>query len=349
MAHEAFLSQDDVDALMAGMTGEVDAPEAAPDTDGDPRVQPYDLGSPDRVVRRRMQTLELINERFARHLRSLLLPFMRRSADIITGAIRIQKYDEFERNLPVPTNLNMVQLKPLRGTALFAFDPNLVFLIIDNLFGSDGRYHMRVEGRDFTPTEQRIIQRLLSLTLKSYTNAWQPVCALEAEYVRSEMHTRFASITSANEAVVVTTFHIEFGSGGGDLNICLPYAMIEPLREKLMRPLQPDRLADVDQRWMQQLSRQVRQAEVELVAELGKINTQVGTLARLKAGDVLPLTIPEHITACVDGTPVMQCGYGTFNGLYALRVQRLFNERAAPSEPASADAPDSADTDSHTA
>jgi len=200
-------------------------------------------------------------------------------------------------------------------------------LIIDSLFGGDGRYHMRVEGRDFTPTEQRIIQRLLNLTLTSYTGAWQPVCALEAEYLRSEMHTRFASITSANEAVVVTTFHIEFGSGGGDLNVCLPYAMIEPLREQLMRPLQPARLADVDQRWMQQLSRQVRNAEVELVAELGKINTQVATLARLQVGDVLPLNIAESITTSVDGTPIMQCGYGTFNGSYALRVQRLLGGR----------------------
>jgi len=355
MAHEAFLSQDDVDALLAGITGEADASEAAPDADADARVQPYDLGSPDRVVRRRMQTLELINERFARYLRSVLLPFMRRSADIITGGIRIQKYDDFERNLAVPANLNMVQLKPLRGTALFAFDPNLIFLIIDSLFGGDGRYHMRVEGRDFTPTEQRIIQRLLNLTLTSYTRAWQPVCALEAEYLRSEMHTRFASITSANEAVVVTTFHIEFGSGGGDLNVCLPYAMIEPLREQLMRPLQPARLADVDQRWMQQWSRQIRHAQVELVAELGKIDTQVGALTRLKAGDVLPLSIPESITACVDGTPVMQCGYGTFNGLYALRVQRLLDGRSATQSEAveqgdqPADRPDTPDTDSNPA
>lgn len=126
-----------------------------------------------------MQTLELINERFARQMRHVLLNFMRRSADITVGSIKIQKYADFERNLPVPSNLNMIQMKPLRGTALFTYDPNLVFLVIDSLFGGDGRYHTRVEGRDFTTTEQRIIQRLLNLTLESYGKSWDPVYPIE--------------------------------------------------------------------------------------------------------------------------------------------------------------------------
>ena len=240
MAYEAILSQDEVDALLANVTGEdSNAPASGPNSDS---IRPYDLSSPDSVVRRRMQTLELINERFARHMRQSMLNFMRRSADISVGPIRILKYADFERNLPVPSNLNMVQMKPLRGTALFAYDPNLVFLVIDSLFGGDGRYHTRVEGRDFTTTEQRIIQRLLTLTLESYGKSWEPVYPVTFDYVRSEMHTKFASITGNNEVVVVTSFHIEFGATGGDLNICLPYSMIEPVRDLLTRPLgaQPD-------------------------------------------------------------------------------------------------------------
>jgi len=339
MAHEAFLSQDEVDALLASVTGTADEPASPPAASATahgvrPGVQPCDLGSPDGVVRRRMQTLELINERFARTLREGLLTFMRRSADIMVGPVRIQKYADFERNLPVPANLNMVRLNPLRGTALFAFDPNLVFLVIDSLFGSDGRYHMRVEGRDFTQTEQRIIQRLLDLTLTSYTQSWQPVHPLTAEYLRAEMHTRFASIASANEAVAVTTFRIEFGAIGGDLNVCLPVTMIEPIRDLLVRPLQHTGNA-VDQRWQQQLSRQVRSAPIELVAELARIDTHVRALARLRPGDVLPLDLPETINAYVDGAPVMQCGYGAANGQYALQVQQWL----APDAPDASEAP----------
>lgn len=321
MAYQSLLSQDEVDALLAGVTGESD--EKASVSDELSGVRPYDLSSPDRVVRHRMQTLELINERFARRLRSVLLSFMRRNADITVGSIRIQKYSDFERNLPVPSNLNMVTMKPLRGAALFTFDPNLVFLVIDSLFGGHGRYSTRVEGRDFTVTEQRIIRRLLNLTLESYAGAWEQVYPVEFEYIRSEMHTKFASITSSNEIVVVTSFNIELGASGGNLNICLPYSMIEPVRDLLTRPLQEASAGAIDQRWTHQLTRQVRSADVELVAEFARIESSIGELMRLEVNDVLPLEISPVIKAHVGGVPVMECTYGTFNGRYALRVKKV--------------------------
>ncbi len=321
MSYQSLLSQDEVDALLAGVTGE--NTEKAPveqDTSG---IRPYDLSSPDRVVRHRMQTLELINERFARRLRSSLLSFMRRNADITVGSIRIQKYSDFERNLPVPSNLNMVAMKPLRGVALFTFDPNLVFLVIDSMFGGHGRYNTRVEGRDFTITEQRIIRRLLNITLSSYGRGWERVYPVEFEYIRSEMHTKFASVTSGNEIVVVSSFNIELGASGGNLSICLPYSMIEPVRDLLTRPLQDANVEAIDQRWMNQLSRQVRNADVELSAEFARVDTTVAQLMKLKVNDILPIEIPATITAHVDGVPVMECGYGTFNGRYALRVKKI--------------------------
>jgi len=330
MAYEAFLSQDEVDALLAGVTGEDDGKSQAQEEQAG--VRAYDLSSPERVVRRRMQTLELINERFARHMRNVLLNFMRRNADITVGSIKIMKYSDFERNLPVPSNLNMVQMKPLRGTALFTYDPNLVFLVIDSLFGGDGRYHTRVEGRDFTTTEQRIIRRLLNLTLESYGKSWDAVYPIEFEYVRSEMHTKFASITGDNEVVVVTPFHIEFGATGGDLNICLPYSMIEPVRDLLTRPLQENTLEAVDQRWATQLSRQVRSADVELVAEFVTLDSSIRSLLNMKVGDVLPVEVPEIITARINEVPVMECGFGVFNTQYALRIQKLLTPNDSDTE-----------------
>ncbi|HLS42866.1 MAG TPA: flagellar motor switch protein FliM [Paenalcaligenes sp.] len=321
MSYQSFLSQDEVDALIAGVTGE----STAPDTVELPQsgVRPYDLASPEKVVRHRMQTLELINERFARYLRATMLSFMRRNADITVGGVKIQKYSDFERNLPVPSNLNMVALKPLRGLSLFTFDPNLVFLIIDSLFGGHGRYNTRVEGRDFTTTEQRIIQRLLTLTLESYCQAWSNVYKLEFEYVRSEMHTKFASISTGNDLVVVTSFNIEFGAQGGNLNVCLPYSMLEPVRDLLIRPLQDNSNNAIDQRWTQQLSRQVRSADVELIAEFQKINTSIAQLLKLRKGDVLPIELPETVTAHVGGVPVIECTYGTSNERLALRVEKI--------------------------
>ncbi|WP_397475583.1 flagellar motor switch protein FliM [Pusillimonas sp.] len=322
MAYSNFLSQDEVDALIAGVTGESSEASQVEEHGG---VRPYDLSSPDRVVRHRMQTLELINERFARRMRSTLLSFMRRNADITVSTIKVQKYSEFERNLPVPSNLNMVTMKPLRGASLFTFDPNLVFLVIDSLFGGHGRYTTRIEGRDFTNTEQRIIRRLLNLTLESYGEAWQNVYPITFEYIRSEMHTKFASITSGNEIVVVTSFNIEIGASGGNLSICLPYSMIEPVRDLLTRPLQEASLDAVDQRWTHQLSRQVRSADVELTAEFASISSTVGELMKLKVNDVLPVDIPRTIVAHAGNVPVLECTYGTFNGQYALRVLNVLS------------------------
>ncbi len=321
MSYQSLLSQDEVDALLAGVTGETDQPDkASEDASG---VRAYDLSSPDRVVRHRMQTLELINERFARRLRAAMLSFMRRNADITVGNLRILKYSDFERNLPVPSNLNMVALKPLRGASLFTFDPNLVFLVIDSMFGGHGRYNTRVEGRDFTTTEQRIIGRLLELTLESYRSAWENVYPIETEYIRSEMHTKFASVSSGNEIVVVSTFQIELGAAGGKLNICVPYSMIEPLRDLLTRPLQEGGANEIDQRWTHQLSREVRAAQVELVTEFAHIDMTVGDLMRLQVNDFLPVEIPEKITAHVGGVPVLEGNYGTYNGKMALRVQKM--------------------------
>lgn len=327
MAYEAQLSQDEVDALLQGVTGDAGAASPRPPLPAGPPA--YKLGTDERIVRGRMHTLEVINERFARHLRGALLTFMRRSADISVGSVQIQKYGDFIRHLPVPANINLMHLKPLRGTALFVFDPKLVFLVVDNLFGSDGRYHVRIEGRDFTQTEQRIIKRLLNLTLESYGSAWQPVYPLEFEYVRAEMHAKLANIVAPNEVVVNTTFQIEFGPLGGALNVCIPYSMIEPIRDLLANPLQD--AIEIDKRWVKQLSQQVQSAEVELRAHFLTLQSSIGQLLKLQAGDVLPVEIPETIIGKVNGVPVMECGYGTSNNHYALRVEKMIHHQDSDS------------------
>ena len=314
-----FLSQEEVDALLKGVTGEADEVEQVVETEG---IRPYNLATQERIVRGRMPTLEIINERFARQMRLGLFNFMRRTAEISVGPIRIIKYNEFIRNLVVPTNLNLVQARPLRGTALFIFDPNLVFLIVDNLFGGDGRFHTRVEGRDFTQTEQRIIQRLLGVVFEEYEKSWKPVYELKFEYMRSEMNTQFANIATPNEVVVVTTYNIEFGPTSGEFHICMPYAMIEPVRDLLYSSMQGDHL-EVDKRWLRLLAQQVQAAEVELKAVLGHSRVTFNQILKMKPGDVLGIDIPDSLTATVDGVPVMECRYGVFNGQYALRVEKM--------------------------
>jgi flagellar motor switch protein FliM len=250
-----FLSQDEVDALLKGVSGEADETEAVEDTDDGPRA--YNLGTQERIVRGRMPTLELVNERFARYLRIGLFNYMHRTTEISVGSIRVQKYSEFTRNLVVPTNLNLVAARPLRGTALFVFDPSLVFLVVDNMFGGDGRFHTRVEGRDFTPTEQRIIQGLLKVVFTEYSRSWKSVYDLTFEYLRSEMNSQFANIATPSEIVVSTTFSLEFGGSSADMHICFPYSMLEPIRDLLYSAMQSDQLT-TDRRWIIMLRKQLK-------------------------------------------------------------------------------------------
>ena len=319
-----FLSQEEVDALLKGVSGEVDEEPVAEEAGG---VKNYDLGRQERIVRGRMPTMELINERFARLFRIGLFNYMHRSTEISVGPIRVQKYSEFIRNLVVPTNLNLVTVKPLRGTGLVVFDPNLVFLIVDNMFGGDGRFHTRVEGRDFTPTEQRIIQGLLGVVFAEYQKAWQPVYQIEFEYVRSEMNTQFANIATPSEIVVAITFTLELSGNSAEMHICLPYSMVEPIRDVLYSTMHSEQ-AGSDKRWTGTLARQLQTAEVEMVVSLCEAEVTLGDVAKFKVGDIIPVTIDEKVKAAVDGVPVLECRYGVRNGQYALKVERFLAKEA---------------------
>ena len=314
-----FMTQEEVDALLKGVTGEEDAPASEEQGDG---VRPYNLAKQERIVRGRMPTLEIINERFARLLRVGLFNFMRRSPEISVGPVRVIKYGEFVRNLVVPTNLNVVQAKPLRGNSLFVFEPALVFLVVDTMFGGDGRFHSRVEGRDFTQTEQRIIRKMLQVVFDEYQKAWANVYPLTFEYVRSEMHTQFANIATPTEIVVATTFNIELSGGQTALHICMPYATLEPIRDLIYSTMQGDQM-EPDRRWVRMLSLQVQDAEVELVTNLVTTTLSIKELLRAKSGDVLPVDIPPRVAGEVHGVPLFEASYGALNGHYALKVDRV--------------------------
>ncbi len=314
-----FLSQDEVDSLLRGVTGETEDVKEETAAGG---VRPYNMATQERIVRGRMPTMEIINERFARLFRIALYNFIHRNSEVSVGPVKVMKFSEFIRNLPVPANLNLVQVKPLRGNALFIFDPNLVFMVVDSLFGGDGRFHTRVEGREFTQTEHRIIQRMLGIVFETYSKSWESVHKLEFEFQRSEVNPQFANIATPNEVVVVTTFEVEFTGVGGAIHICMPYAMIEPIREQLYSTMQGDHVI-ADKRWLHLLSRQIQSASIELTAVLGQTGVTLDHVLRMRNGDIIPLEVPDHLTALVDGVPVMECTYGTSNAHYALKVERM--------------------------
>ncbi|UYG00057.1 MULTISPECIES: flagellar motor switch protein FliM [unclassified Halomonas] len=329
MSQDDLLSQEEIDALLKGVSGDDEPSNASSSAaTGNERIRPYDPATQHRVIRERLHALDFINERFARYFRNGLFNLIRRSADITVESVRYQSFSEFSRNVPVPTNLNIVSMKPLRGSALVVFPPNLVFMVVDNLFGGDGRFVTKSDGREFTNTEQRIIQRLLNLAIDAYQEAWKVVYPLEVNFLRSEVQAKFANITnSPNEIVVNTKFNIEVGNLSSSFQICMPYAMIEPLRDLLANPIN-DSNHDQDGTWSRRMATELRQSEVELIAEFARIPSRIAQVMGLKKGDVLPMEIPSIVTASVDGVPVMECEYGSQQQHRALRVLHVIDHGA---------------------
>ena len=318
--NQQILSQDEVDALLQGITGESQKLEEEEVQHGS--IRNYDIASQERIVRGRMPTMEIINERFARNIRIGLFNFIRKSPEISIGGIKVQKYSAFLREIVVPTNFNIVSVRPLRGSGLVVCDPTLVFAVIDSLFGGAGKYHTRIEGRDFSPTEQRVITRIVEVILAEYHKAWKGIYPLELEYQRSEMQPQFANIATPSEIVVSTSFTLEIGETSGTIYFCIPYSTLEPIRDVLYSTTVGDS-SEPDRRWINLMKTQIQAAEVELVAELGTAPATVEQLLAFKPGDFIELDLDPLIQTKVDGVPVFECHYGTSNGKYALKIDKM--------------------------
>ena len=311
-----LLSQDEIEALLHGVD---DVEEEELGSAGDPGIAQFDFSSQDRIVRGRMPTLELVNERFARHMRISLFNMMRRTAEVSINGVQMLKFGEYVHTLFVPTSLNMVRFRPLKGTALITMEARLVFILVENFFGGDGRYHAKIEGREFTPTERRIIQMLLKLVFEDYMDAWAPVMDVGFEYLDSEVNPAMANIVSPTEVIVVSSFHIELDGGGGDFHVAMPYSMLEPIRELLDAGVQSDK-GDTDVRWSKALRDEIMDVKVELKAKLLETELSLRELMELRPGDIIPVEMPENLLVFVEDLPTFHAKMGRTKENVALKI-----------------------------
>jgi flagellar motor switch protein FliM len=316
VSDDKILDQAEIDALIHGVdSGKVDTtPDVGPN-----EVRSYDFNNQMRIVRGRMPTLEMINERFARIFRVNLYNMLRRSPEISVQPIQVKKFSEYVHTLHVPTSLNLVKMNPLRGTGLIVLEPKLVFAVVDNFFGGTGR-HAKIEGREFTATEQRIIHMVLRSVFADLHEAWSHVAPLEFEFVQSEINPHFANIVSPSEIVVITSFHIELDGGGGNLHVTMPYSMIEPLREILDAGVASDRV-EKDERWAICLREEIEDAEVQLTTRLGRSHITLETLLNMKPGDIVPCDFTGKVTVLAEDVPLFRGTYGLSHGFQAVKLE----------------------------
>ncbi len=281
------LSQEEVDALLRGVTdGELETEsEYVPDESG---IVPYDLTSQERIIRGRMPTLDIINQRFSRLFRNSLSSALRKVLDVSAVSTDTVKFGEFVKSLPVPASLHIFKMEPLRGFALLVAESKLVFALVDTFFGGTGEAKMKIEGRDFTAIEQRMIKKVVLMVLEDMEQAWKPVHSVNMHFVRSEVNPQFAAIVPPTDVVVVVMFEVELDQINGTLTVCLPYSTIEPIIGKLRAGFQSDQL-EVDQAWIDRLRERLTGASVEVTAELGSIEMSSREFLSLSVGDTITL------------------------------------------------------------
>jgi len=315
-----ILSQEEVDALLKGMSGG----EVATETDDigeESDVTMFDLTNQDRIIRGRMPTLEIINDRFARMLRATLSSALRKVVDVSSFSVDMIKFGEFMRSLPVPTSLHIFKLDPLRGHGIIVIETKLVFNLVDNFFGGSGRSYIKIEGRDFTAIENRLISKVVVMALEDMTKAWAPVYHMNLDFVRSETNPQFASVVAPTEVVIVIKFEVALEQLVGTLIICLPYSTIEPIRSKLYAGFQSDQL-EVDHDWISRFISLVRQSEVELSVELGRATITSNELLHLKEGDIIQLKHDHNqpLVGNVAGVPKFLGHAGVVKGNTAFQI-----------------------------
>jgi len=312
-----LLSHEEIDALLKGVDDgdfEIEIDEFQDKSS----AKNYDFSSQERIVRRRIPTLEMINERFSKYLRISLLKFLHHSPEIFISDIEIQKFSDYIRELHTPTNLNIIRFSPLRGRALIVIEPSLIFSTVDNFFGGGGQLYKAAEERDFTPTEMRVIQILIDMIFNDLKEAWEPVMALKLEYMSSEVNPYFANIVGAEDIVVVSTVNIMLEGSGGSINIVMPYSMIEPIRALL------DAIGDdsdeTDSQWKLALRNEILGAEVSVNSPLVEKNISIREVLQLKKGDVIPIDMPKMVMLKVEGVPVFTGKACTSEGYHAVQI-----------------------------
>ncbi|PIE70219.1 MAG: flagellar motor switch protein FliM [Deltaproteobacteria bacterium] len=316
------LSQEEVDSLLSGLSSgkietETEASTAA-QADG---LDIYDFGNQQQVIRGRMPTFEVINERFAREVRTSISNLLRTNVDISAESLDTLKFSEFGRSLPVPTSLHVCRLDPFRGHALVVLESQLVFNLIDQFFGGKGSAKSRIEGRDFTAIEEAMVRKVVMACLEDIEKAWHPVYPIKATLVRSEVNPQFAAIVLPEDLVIVSRFEVELEQSAGTLIICLPYSMIEPIRSKLSAGFQAE-AEEIDFTWQKRLTEIIYDSEIELRVQLGTTEITGERLLYLKPGDVIQLDqdADEQLVGYVEGHVKFRGFAGVQRGFQALKI-----------------------------
>lgn len=315
-----ILSQNEVDALLSGISdGDIETEtDKAPDASD---IGTYDLTSQGRVIRGKMPTLDVINQRFSREFRIALSNILRKTVDVTFISTETIKLEDFLKTLPVPTSIHIVRLESLRGNALVIFEAKLVFALIDTIFGGSGVALNKIEGKDFTSIEERVIKKIVNRFTEELDRSWKPFYQLNVKYIRSEINPQFAMIIPPSDIVVVISFEVEMEQTTGSITVCIPYSTLEPIKEKLSAGFQNEQL-ETDKTWLLRLREHLREVPTNMIVELGRSQIKGKELLELQVGDVIQLDkdSTDELIVMIEGVQKFKGYMGTYRGNKAIQI-----------------------------
>ena len=320
------LSQEEVDSLLEGIDeGKVQTETAIPKSEEELEV--YNFAAQVGPLHLRMPTLGIINERFIGFSRTSLFTATGMSLDVSISSIDSLKFGDFCRSIPIPASLNIFKMEPLRGFALLVLEGPMVFAFVDTLFGGRAVSHIKLEGKTFTTIEKKIIEKIVEMILGDLQEAWSDVYKLKMVLTRSEMDPQFAAITTPNDMVIATKLIIDLQNVSGTMTICIPYSMLEPIRDKLKQRFQGERF-EVDHKWTHYIRGKIKELTINLSCTLGRAGITGRELLAMKVGDIIKLDqkMSDPVIVNVEGVPKFTGYPGIYNKRKAIKIKERVNK-----------------------
>jgi flagellar motor switch protein FliM len=316
---DQILTQEEIDALLSAMDkGEVDLEE---EVRQETEVLAFNLTSQNIMLRDQFHALDEVYDKLARMLGTSFSALLQRSIEVDFISTEMVKYTECISAFSNPTSFAIFAMEPLIGSAMLAVEPRLVYSLIDCMFGGDGQPTERM--REFTLIEQRMMHKFALEVFANLQKAWEIVNPITVCLKKTEIKPDFVYLASPNDLIVVIVFGVKGREFSGNLHICIPYLMLEPIKDQLSTKYLREK--DMEHNWSEQLQMLLQDTQVTLTAELGITTRSVRDLLDLQVDDVVQLnTGPEDlVTLAVDHIPKFLGFPGIIKGNRAVEIAAL--------------------------
>ena len=320
---DQILSQEEIDALLTAMdSGEIDVAEEKQEVAVE--VRAYDLTAQNIMQRGQFDALEEVYDKFVNLFQGSLSSLFQRTLSVKAISRETVKFGEFIKAFSNPTGFIIFGMEPLIGSALMAFEPNLVFSLIDCMFGGEGKPMEKI--REFTMIERRMLQRMAMAVLKDLETAWDAAYRVRLTMRKIETKPEFVYLVNPSDQLIIVVFAISTESFSGNIHLCLPYLMLEPIKDQLSSSYlrEKDRASSFGEEIRQLLGR----TKVNIVAELGRIVYSVQDILNFEVDDIIRLNTGPQNNAIVNIERVSKyLGMpGVVKGSKALQITEVIDQ-----------------------